>query len=392
MENQSAVPNIDPQPQVQPELPKPAYNPLLDNVNEKPYSTAGISVSPEQLAGGIPEPIYMPQAIGSRQNPYQQIKDGGTMSGGGSAPSQERSAINPSMNEIPDAEKKEGAKYLAKMIIDGYEQIHGFANMGLQFSPSKLRRLEAEGEIDLSIPVPDGYGNTLTAGGFIQEFNEQSKDALTVSPQFKKEVTPVLERVLAKRGAGLTDEQMLLYMFGKDIAVKGVIFYQMKKSMTDMIDVIREQTSAYKSGGFTAPKPKATPDEGVTKTPYAYAPEQPAPAPMSPQPDPSDPMYNFSNNEVVMESSVQRSVVPKTGRDRIIAQRAKEKKWKADAENASKGQSDYEKAMAERKTGKRGRAKKSISDYVKGVDKEEITKSIILTESNPTEETKPTEE
>jgi len=39
--------------------------------------------------------------------------------------------------------------------------------------------------------------------------------------------------------------------------------------------------------------------------------------------------------------------------------------------------------MKERKTGKRGRAKKTISDYVKGVDKQEITNSIILTESTP---------
>jgi hypothetical protein len=287
--------------------------------------------------------------------------------------------MNPSMNELPDADKKEGAKHLAKLIVDGYEQLHHFANQGLQFSPKKLRRLEADGEIDLSIPIPDGYGNTITAGGFIQEFNEQSKDSLTVSAQFKKEVTPVLERVLAKRGAGLTDEQMLMYIFGKDIAIKGVMVYQIRGQMGDMIDIIKEQTAAYKQGSYVPPTPTPKSDtktkNNVTTQPYAYAPSNVD----SVSPDASD--FNFQTNEVVMSSSVQQMQVPKTGKDRVIAQRAKEKKWKKDAEDAASGQS-YQEVMAERKTGKRGRAKKSVSDYVKSVDKEEIASSLILNETD----------
>jgi hypothetical protein len=41
--------------------------------------------------------------------------------------------------------------------------------------------------------------------------------------------------------------------------------------------------------------------------------------------------------------------------------------------------------MAQRKTGKRGR-KKTISDYVNGVDKEKIVESIILTETKDNED------
>lgn len=372
MENQ----NLEQQQQpIQQETPKSAYNPLLETVNDKSYAMGNVNATQEQLMGAIPEPVYQPQNIGGRENPYKTIREGGSPNSGSSSP--EPTPINPSMNQIPDADKKEGAKHLAKLIVDGYEQLHGFANQGLQFSQKRLRRLESEGEIDLSIPVPDGYGNTLTAGGFIQEFNEQSKDALTVTPQFKKEVTPVLERVLAKRGAGLTDEQMLIYMFGKDIAIKGVIFYNMRSQMNDMIEIIKEQTSAFKAGQYTPPTPKSDKktEKDVTTKPYAYAPSAPVVGN-----DATD--FNFQTNEVVMDSSVQRMEVPKTGRDRVIAQRAKEKKWKKDAEEAANG-SSYEEAMKQRKTGKRGRAKKTISDYVKGVDKEEITKSIILTESTP---------
>jgi hypothetical protein len=375
MEKQNNLSSIEPQV----EAPKPAYNPLMDVVSEKPYSVQNVAVDQNQLSSGIPEPIYQPQSIGGRQNPYKTIRDGGSMMAAGADDSDKKSSsVNPSMNEVPDAEKKEGAKHLAKLIVDGYEQMHGFANMGLQFNQRKLRRLESEQEIDLSIPIPDGYGNTITAGNFIEEFNEQSKDTLTVSPQFKKEVTPILERVLAKRGAGLTDEQMLMYLFGKDIAVKGVLFYQMKGQMSDMIEIIKEQTQAYKEGNGVKPKPKKDNKtyNDTTTQPYGYAPTP------SVDTDASD--FNFQNNETVMSSTVQQMEIPKTGKERVIEQRAKEKKWKQDSENVSKP-SSYQEAMAQRKTGKRGR-KKTISDYVNGVDKEAVVESIILTETKDNED------
>jgi hypothetical protein len=70
--------------------------------------------------------------------------------------------------------------------------------------------------------------------------------------------------------------------------------------------------------------------------------------------------------------------VPKTGKDRLMAQMKKEKKWQTDSQQGSSGTS-YQEAMSQRKTGKRGK-KKTISDYVKGVDKQEITDALILNE------------
>lgn len=360
------------QPQVATELPKPAYNPLLDNVSEKAYSSQGVMASQEQLKYDIPEPVYQPQSVGSRENPYKTIQNGGSMSSGG-ADRVSDEPINPSMNPLDNAEKKEGAKHMAKLIIDGYETAHTFANTMLKFNPKQLRKLESDGEIDLSIPIPDGYGNTVTAGAFIEEFNEQSKDTLSVSPAFKKEVTPILERVLAKRGAGLTDEQMLIYLFGKDIAVKGVIVYQMRSTMTEMIDIIKQQTEAYKQGSGAVPKPKKEPtkSEAQTSQPYAYA------APQEPIADVNAADFNFQDNETFVASRVSSMSVPNTGKERLVAQMKKEKKWQQDLTKS--GGTSYQEAMASRKTGKRGK-KKSISDYVKGVDKQEITDALILNE------------
>jgi len=158
----------------------------------------------------------------------------------------------------------------------------------------------------------------------------------------------------------------------------------MKGQMNDMIEIIKEQTAAYRGGGgtpFTAPKPKndKKTQNDVTTEPYASVPETKAYTPKVVQSDEDD--FNFKNNEVVMASTVQVMNVPSTGKARILEQRAKEKKWKKDQEDAQSGNSTYQDALAQRKTGKRGRVKKTVSDYVKGVDKQDIVNSIILTES-----------
>jgi hypothetical protein len=126
------------------------------------------------------------------------------------------------------------------------------------------------------------------------------------------------------------------------------------------------------------PKPKSDTKtyNDTTTQPYAYAP--------TPNVDIDAADFNFQTNETVMSASVQQMNIPKTGKDRVIEQRAKEKKWKQDSEQVEKPKS-YQEAMAQRKTGKRGR-KKTISDYVKGVDKEAIVDSLILTETKDNED------
>lgn len=356
--------------------PTPApsnYNPFLQSVNEKPYSQMNVGVTQEQLNAAIPEPTFSPHTIDSNENPYNMLNGDGIPSGGG-APKRESAPFNPMMNDVPDGDKKMGAQHMAKLLVDGYEQLHVFGNKALQVPERKIRKLEKEGLIDLSIPIPYEYGKTITAGEFLQDFNEQNKDALTVSKEFKKEVTPVLTRVLEKRGAGLTDEQYLGYLVGKDLIVKLVIVAQLRTTMNDMINVIKDYTEATRAGGGVPPQPQAP-------NPQPQAPTPTAPQPMYQEPDHSAPDFNFQDNEVVMNSTVQQMKVPNTGKARVIAQIEKEKKWKKDAEAAGGG-SSYEQAMRDRKNnGKRGR--KKTKDYIQEVqmDEEQIAEAIILNET-----------
>jgi hypothetical protein len=353
--------------------PSPAnYNPFMQQVSEKPYSNMNVGVTQDQLKGAIPEPVFTPFTIDSNENPYNMLGGDGQPSSN-SGPKNNSAPFNPMMNDVSDGDKKMGAQHMAKLLVDGYEQLHVFANKALQVPEKKIRKLEKEGLIDLSIPIPYEYGKTITAGEFLQDYNDQNKDVLTVSKEFKKEVTPVLTRVLEKRGAGLTDEQYLGFLVGKDLIVKLVIVAQLRSTMNDMINVIKDYTEATRAGNGVPPQPQAP-------TPKPTAPQPTAPQPQYQEPSHSAPDFNFQDNEVVMNSTVQQMQVPSTGKARVIAQIQKEKKWKNDADKSS-GSSSYEQAMKERKnSGKRGRKPK---DYIQNVklDEDEIAESIILNES-----------
>ena len=114
----------------------------------------------------------------------------------------------------------------------------------INISFKKLNKLQADGEINLNAMIDYDYGKKIRAGDFFIEYNQQVANVLQVSPEFKEEVTPILEKVLAKRGIGMTDEQMLMFVFGKDIAAKSMIFFQQKAQMNHMLASIKESTMA----------------------------------------------------------------------------------------------------------------------------------------------------
>jgi len=130
-------------PQQQPQQVR-SYNPFIDTVNEKPYTQLNVAASPTQMSTSIPEPQFKPNTVRPNENPYGMLNDDfGTALGGaqGAGPA----PVNPSVNNLPDGDKKLAAEHMAKLIVDGYEQLHTFANKGLQISERKLRKLSAEG-------------------------------------------------------------------------------------------------------------------------------------------------------------------------------------------------------------------------------------------------------
>ena len=252
------------------------FNPLDEAVNEKTYSRPNVNTSGSEFTKPIEEPRYAPPPMEKKKLYDDDPKK------------KEREPINPELRDLPKKDKEMAASQMAKMIIQGYSWMHDLANKGLMISEKKLNKLQEEGEINLQAMIDYEFGKKMRAGEFFTEWNTQiQKDGgvLQVSNEFKEEVTPVLERVLAKRGIGMTDEQLLMFMFGKDIAAKGLIFFQMKTQMNYMIQSIKE----------------------ATVNQYRPAPPPPPQQPQQPkqqqaQPEPSS---NFSQAEEVKEPEVR---------------------------------------------------------------------------------------
>lgn len=208
------------------------YNPLDEQVNEKAYTTPNTNTQGIDLNAPIPEPRFTPPPMDKRTINQDQPKQ----------PKPE--PMNPEMKNLGKKDTEMAAGHMAKLIIQGYEWMHQLANKGLQVSEKKLNKLQAEGEINLNAMIDYDYGKKIRAGDFFIEYNQQVSNVLTVSQDFKDEATPLLEKVLAKRGIGMTDEQMLMFVFGKDIAAKSMIFFQQKAQMNHMLASIKESTMA----------------------------------------------------------------------------------------------------------------------------------------------------
>lgn len=353
------------------------YNPFLDNVNEKPYSQVKVDASASQMYNPIPEPSFGGASMSAGEDVYGKLN--GDVGGGSAGASMGMSVGGGEMNE---QDKKMAAEQLAKMLVDVYGEIKNLSNNLLLISPKKIKKLEQEGEIDTSVQIPLG-GQPVTIGEFVEQYNEQTKGTLSLSKEFKKEIMPPLTRVLQKKGAGLTDESLVIYLFGKDIVMSGAIIYQHRMVINDAIDTMKEYSQAYKqnNGQASAPAPASAP------TPKPAT--KPAKETYAPQPNVDAPDFNFTMNEVVLDSAVAKHQVPESGKERLMAQRKRDKEiQEAIAKHSPKPAKptiSYDEAINQRKVGKRGRKPK---DYTANIDEAQIAEAIVLSETkNETDQT-----
>jgi len=204
------------------------YNPLDEQVNEKKYSQPNINAQMDDLQKPIDEPRFSPPPLNKTPPPREEFK---------------REPVNPEMKNLPKKEAQMAASFMAKVCLDGYAWIHTMANKSLLISEKKITKLQEEGEINLNSLIPYDYGKEIRVGEFIKEYNSQMESVLVVSDEFREEVTPVLERVLAKRGVALTDDQQLIFLFGKDLATKVIVWGQQKNQLGMLINAMKESAS-----------------------------------------------------------------------------------------------------------------------------------------------------
>jgi len=237
-------------------------NPLDEPVNEKRYTQANINTSNVDLNVPIEEPRF-------QAPPFEQPKV--------KQEYKKPEPVNPELNNVSKKDKDMASAQAAQLIMGGYKMAHELANKALRVPEKKLMKLVNDGEINLNIMIDYDYGKKMRAGDFFKDYNNQIDGVLTVSPEFEAEVTPVLERVLSKRGIGMTDEQFLIYLFGKDIASKAMIFFQLKAQMNFMIESMKQATAnqVYGQQQQAPPPPPPAPSQ-----PQPEADPEPAPKPI----------------------------------------------------------------------------------------------------------------
>jgi hypothetical protein len=142
--------------------------------------------------------------------------------------------------------------------------------------------------------------------------------------------------------------------------------------MNDMINVIKDYTLAMKeSGQAPQPRPQASrPQEQEPQAPQPNYTQPQAQEFVYPQQEEFVEDYNFATNEVVMGTR-QQMEVPKTGKERLMVQKAKERKWASDSQRQ---ESDYKQALKNKKV------KKTPKDYIP-IDEAEIAEAIVLNET-----------
>ena len=163
--------------------------------------------------------------------------------------------FNESYSQLDGKEKTMGAEMMAEMTLDIYEKGCFYLGKIPEISETKIDKLIAEGEIDANITLQTEAGN-MPIKDFAVEFNDSIKEAFVVTDEFKDKVKAPLIRVFKKRGIGMTDEQLLAYYFGTDIATKGAQAFMLKKTTNSILDSLRENTMAMRENNMRNARPE----------------------------------------------------------------------------------------------------------------------------------------
>ncbi len=225
-------------------------DPLQEQVNERSYTRPNVNINPNDLRQDIPEPRYTAPPINLDQPTFSQPPP----------PKPEPKPFNPEMASMPKDEQKTAVKAVAQTIISVYEWVNQIADKSLQVKQKDLDKLAMNGLIDFSIQVPVSSGSSqmLSLGEVLMDYNSQAKGVIVVTEEFKKEVIPVLERVLAKRGIGMSDENLLVFLVAKDAITKFTIYGQMRGQMNDLIKQMKEMTAEFRQTRTAAVTPTET--------------------------------------------------------------------------------------------------------------------------------------
>ena len=258
------------------------YNPLADNVEEKEYQK--VSIEGASRLPDIEEPVFTAPTL---EDIRPDMFDGG-------GEDEDEIFGKEKLNDLPKGDKKKAAKQMAEMVLEGYSSICSFTGGFANMNEGQLLQMQTEGKIDLRMSVPVSPTEQVGVVGFVESFNTQIDEAMEVTDEFKDSVRDPMTRIFEKKGVGMTDEQLLLVMFGKDIITKTATTIALKKQLSRTLELIHDQ---YKQAGSPPPPPPV----------------------QTPQPPPPRAENPVKENPVKEEKSERRKNIRKSKKAQIVA-------------------------------------------------------------------------
>lgn len=261
------------------------FSPLAEEVKQREYN----KITPQQGAQDIPEPIFQGGMAEEDDNTKTSPMENGEASPEGEAPkpSEFDNVTNESVNQLEGKEKKIACEQLVNTVLDVYEMAHVFGANFAKQDENELIEMSAKGEIDPTMEIPiDEKGTTTNPIEFFQTYNAQVDEALTYDPEFGEKVKPAMRRVFEKKGWGFTDEQYLMYMFGKDAGTKAMMIWGLKKQSSMIMKTFVEM-QMQKNEALASQEPTVSPDSITHPSAKQPTEESQPPQEEPPQEEPS---------------------------------------------------------------------------------------------------------
>jgi hypothetical protein len=241
------------------------YSPIAEPVVDRSYNHAEVIAE----IGDISEPDFGDQVPtfddfqDAEQPEVEQPKE----------PNAFDNISNPAMSDLDAKDKKMASTQLVNSVLEGYAMIHELGIKVAKIDEAKVYEKLINGEIDSELRVPIAEdGSSVNAQEYANTHNQQVVDALTYDPEFGEKVKPAMIRVFTKKGWGITDEQFLLGMFGKDLAMKMVMIIGMKKQGNEMLKHFATATASNRAEVVSQPPVQTYTPDSIQSKPKEEAP------------------------------------------------------------------------------------------------------------------------
>ena len=224
------------------------YSPLDAEVVERSYNEATVITE----IGDIPEPDFgngMPDFEDAIEETIIEKKE----------PSAFDNISNPAMSEMDKKDKAIASEYGVDALLDGYEMLVGAGSHLFRIKEQKILKRIDSGEINKDLKLLIAEDTEVTALEFVSIHNDSVDEVFQYDKSFNDKVREPLQRIFAKKGWGISDEQLVGIAFAQDLLMRGVSAIAIRKNSKDMLDYFAEHS---KQSQFTEqPIPQVfTPD------------------------------------------------------------------------------------------------------------------------------------